>query len=126
MAQARTLAELTEAFKSPTVIEPDAVLTKREARALQPTLEETNSLPDEFRISSKWQRFIMVWMYKGSPFQRGFDLATKVDIDGQTALNHISKVLENNALSSAHREVAAAWLLSLWFEDVQEDSLDPQ
>ena len=85
-------------------------------RELLPRWEE---IPEEFRDMnnrSKWMRLISDWFYCGLKSLRG---KPKAGIDPQKAFRHIEACLRDWGPKHEHKFAGCAYLLSLWFEDVQ-------
>jgi hypothetical protein len=73
-------------------------------------------IPVEFRRgTTKWNRLFSTWFYHGIS---GAKFAPKAGIDTEKALQHISAVMRSWEPKHEHKEAAAAYLMSLWFEDV--------
>ncbi|KKL51656.1 hypothetical protein LCGC14_2293340 [marine sediment metagenome] len=75
-------------------------------------------IPEEFTFNagSKWNRFISDWFFLGLEERT---MLPKEGIDEDIALRHIGMILGSFQPKHEHKEAAAAYLLSLWFEDVK-------
>lgn len=77
-------------------------------------------VPDEFKRSgSVWVRFIDHWFFRGNPTE-AFEVGRPRDgVDAELAFRHLKVVLGTFGTKHEHKTAGAAWLLSLWFEDVK-------
>lgn len=100
------------------------------ARALEimPTHEECETGlaaldPDE---RQKWLNLQRKWFFEGLPstFQVALKTVDGERIDGETAWRHLQVIQGSYAPKHKHKEVAVAYLASLWFEDISYEGFD--
>ena len=73
-------------------------------------------IPEEFDKSERWGRFVSDWFFFGIAEKT---MQPKDGIEEDVALRHIGMILGSFAPKHEHKEAAAAYLLSLWFEGVE-------
>jgi len=66
-------------------------------------------------IDRKWEDLISTWFFEGVSELK---LTPKPGIDERKALRHIKAILGSFEPKHEHKEAAAAYLMSLWFDDV--------
>jgi hypothetical protein len=77
------------------------------------------SIPKEFKVQTnmtKWRIASIVWFRYG--LHKDSRLIPKKGIDKEAAIKHIQCLLNCYFINLQHKIAAAAYLLSLWFEDV--------
>lgn len=77
------------------------------------------NIPDEFKGFSRKQpycEFVSSWFFNGRTKEDMARLTAKPGVDRATALAAIGGVLASFLPSHEHKEAAAAYLLSEWFE----------
>lgn len=100
--------------------ELDAVTCAFPANALE-FMPAMNEIPDEFRQfrpRDKWQRFVADWFFCGL---KNIQITTKEGVDQKKAIRHLGAIIGSFAPKHEHKEAAAAYLCSLWFEDAKWD-----
>lgn len=76
-----------------------------------------NELPEEFtRGNTKWNDATSRWFFSG--IQKS-QFTVKEGIDADIAFRHIGRVISDWSPKHEHKEAAVAYLMSLWFKDVQ-------
>lgn len=76
-----------------------------------------DSIPDEFKgLSGKWNQLVTDWFFLGIKLVK---VDPKPGIDAEAALRHIKYCLGSFEPKHEHKEAGVAYLLSLWFEDIQ-------
>lgn len=77
-----------------------------------------NEIPDEFKSRyGKWNKIFSDWFFKGLP--EGTNFIPKPDINKDLAIANIYCVMKSWAPKHEHKEAGVAYLMSLWFEDIQ-------
>jgi hypothetical protein len=80
-------------------------------RHLMPAMED---IPEEFtRRRSPWNDVFTKWFYQGFDARQ---LRAKPGIDRKAAIRHLSGFMGSWEPPHEHKEAAAAFLMSLWFE----------
>ena len=82
-------------------------------------LPEREDIPDEFQrfMGTKWNDIFAGWFYDGLPQNVVFH--AKEGIDTQKAIRHIRHCMQSFAPSHNHKEAGCAYLMSLWFDDIE-------
>lgn len=82
---------------------------------LMPSQED---IPEEFKqfLGTKWNQVFSDWFYFGL---KGAKWQSKEGINQDKALRHIGAVMGSYEPKHEYKEAAAAYLMSLWFEDVK-------
>ena len=79
-----------------------------------------NTVPEEFKDMNdrnKFNKVISTWFFGGLPKETEF--YPKEGIDTNAALRHVGAVLRSFEPKHEHKEAGCAYLLSLWFDDIQ-------
>ncbi len=76
-------------------------------------------IPKEFRVhnNTEWEEIVSQWFHKGLP--EGVLFYPKVGIDGEMAFRHIKTILGSFQPKHEHKMAAVAFLMSEWFEKVE-------
>lgn len=83
---------------------------------LMPPYED---IPDEFKdwnSKNKWNDAVSTWFFKGLP--KGTTITPKEGIDPAKAMKHLATIMRSFEPKHEHKEAAVAYLMSLWFEDI--------
>lgn len=83
---------------------------------LMPPMAE---IPKEFcdwNGQNKWQKLVSAWFFAGVKLGK---VSPKEGIDTKKALRHIQTIMGSFEPKHEHKEAACAYLLSLWFDDIQ-------
>ncbi len=74
-------------------------------------------IPPEFKRvgASQWERVADRWFARGL---RGVELIPKEGVDVMKALRHLATIMGSYEPKHEHKIAAIAYLMSLWFEDV--------
>ncbi|NSW90240.1 MAG: hypothetical protein HPY74_06095 [Firmicutes bacterium] len=101
-------------FEVQEVTDMDLVLGGKLSELLPPM----QSIPNEFGIGkrNKWSKLISDWFFYGIEILRW---APKEGIDPYKALRHIKAIMSSFELGHEYKEAACAYLLSIWFNDIQ-------
>ena len=85
---------------------------------MQKLLPPWDSIPEEFRRGdTKWNRIASRWFFSGLP--KGTIFSPKTGVDYLGALHHLASILSSFGPKHEHKEAGVAYLLSLWFHDVE-------
>jgi len=79
-------------------------------------LPDEADIPKEFWGETRWNKLVSRWFFSGL---KGHFVA-KDGIDKETAIGHLDAVLASFEPKHEHKEAGAAYLMSLWFDDFQE------
>ena len=80
-------------------------------------LPDWKTIPEEFKNGrTKWNRLFNDWFYFGL---KQLDFTPREGIDKSVAAAHISAIMRSWDPQHEHKEAGCAYLMSLWFEDVQ-------
>lgn len=84
-------------------------------------LPSRDEIPEEFWRwkGTRWNRVVSDWFFSGL---RGAKWTPRDGIDEQAALRHIRAVLASWEPKHEHKEAGVAYLLSLWFNDVEYEA----
>jgi hypothetical protein len=76
-------------------------------------------IPDEFRFmgTSKWNEIANSWFMHGLP--ANVEFYPREGVDPELAVRAIQATLGSFALKHDHKEEAAAYMLSQWFERIE-------
>jgi len=85
---------------------------------IEELLPPMQDIPSEFGIMkpNKWSRFISDWFFCGI---EDVKLAPKDGVDPVRAIRHIKAIMSSFEPKHEHKEAGCAYLMSLWFDDVQ-------
>lgn len=73
-------------------------------------------IPSEFKdFNNKWCLAAMKLFFDGGKLPK-----VKEGIDPLKAKNHLVAILSSFAPKHEHKEAAAGWLMSMWYEDINE------
>lgn len=86
---------------------------------LMPPMSEIPEEFTEWNRNNKWQKLIGDWFYSGLEIKA---LMPKEGIDPKKAMRHVGAILGSFEPKHEHKEAAAAYLMSLWFDDVQYET----
>lgn len=78
-----------------------------------------DEIPAEFRridSANKWSRLVSDWFFAGVKLGK---LTPKDGIDAQSALRHVGYCMRSWEPKHEHKEAGVAYLLSLWFDDIE-------
>lgn len=96
-------------------IKPDTEITDIDlafpasVRHLMPDYDE---IPDEYKKDSHWAvKFQRSWFFNGI---KSYSFSWKDDIDGKTAMRHLSCIQGSFEPKHEHKEAAVAYLLDQW------------
>ena len=84
------------------------------AMKILPPMKE---IPKDFPNRIKWEKIISDWFFDGLP--EGTKIIVKSDIDKNKALSNIKCVLKSFQPKHEHKILGCAYLMSLWFDDIQ-------
>ena len=76
-------------------------------------------IPKEFKNlnrPTKWNRLVTDWFFRGL---KQLDIVPKEGVDKSKALTHIKCIIGSFEPQDEHKEAAAAYLLSEWFDSVE-------
>ncbi len=82
-------------------------------------IPEWGDIPQEFRAwppRNKWGRLVSDWFYSGVKLGK---LTPKEGIDAQAAMRHVQYCMKSFEPKHEHKEAGCAYLLSLWFDDIE-------
>jgi len=106
---------MSDRWAQPTPLDAVQLAFPADALEYMPSMSE---IPSEFKDShNDWCVFVTRWF--------GFGLSPETDfmprqgVDAETAFKHVAAVLRSFAPKHEHKEAAAAYLLSRWFEGVR-------
>lgn len=76
------------------------------------------SVPDEFKHGhgNKWAELVSRWFFRGLP--KGTEFIPVEGIDKDKALRHVKYCLGSWEPKHEHKEAGVAYLMSLWFKEV--------
>lgn len=82
---------------------------------LMPAYDE---IPKEFKQwhGNKWADLVAAWFFSGIEIT---EKRPKDGIEADKALRHVGTILRSFEPKHEHKEAACAYLLSLWFDDIQ-------
>lgn len=85
---------------------------------IEELLPPMQDIPNDFGIlkDNKWSKFISDWFFCGVEV---LSLAPKEGVDTTKAIRHIRAILSSFEPKHEHKEAGCAYLMSLWFDDVQ-------
>jgi len=73
-------------------------------------------IPKDYPNKKRWLQFQRDWFFLGKlP-----NLETKPGVDTENACRHLHFVQSSFSIKHEHKEVAVAWLASLWFESIDD------
>jgi hypothetical protein len=78
---------------------------------------------EEEDCEKKWLDIMARWFYRGLP--KGTEFIPRPGIDKNAAIRHIKTVLGSFEPDHGSKEIIVAFLLGLWFKDIQIPSADP-
>lgn len=82
---------------------------------LMPTME---IVPKEFQeVRTKWNDLFSKLFFKGS---EGYVFTAKPGIDKTKAIRHLRALMRSWEPRHQHKEAACAWVMSLWFESIEQ------
>lgn len=76
-----------------------------------------SDIPEEFKQSNEWTRFVDAWFYEGWPSD--LNLYEHPDVDAMTAHRHLHTILRSFEPKHEHKVAGVAWLMSRWFAAVR-------
>jgi hypothetical protein len=78
-----------------------------------------NDIPEEFKDHhNPWVKLIGWWFFKG--LSGSITLKAKPGFDHNAALSHVAAMMKSWEPKHEHKEAAAAYLMSLWFESTEQ------
>lgn len=83
---------------------------------LMPPMKEIPTEFKELNRSEKWQKLVSEWFFGGVKLGK---ITPKSGIDPTKALRHIRAIMGSFEPSHEHKEAACAYLLSVWFDDIE-------
>jgi hypothetical protein len=87
-----------------------------EETSIHSLIPEINEIPKEFdNYDNKWRKAVLSWFFSGINKDR---FKEKLGIDKNKAISHLSFVISDWGLKHEHKLAGAAFLMSLWFDDV--------
>lgn len=79
------------------------------------------TVPDEFKQGRSVQEaFANRWFFNGDAFERFSVYGPSEGINGDDAVRHLQVVLGSCGTKHEHKIAGAAYLLSLWFDKIEE------
>ena len=81
----------------------------------EPKMPKMSEIPDDWPKKEHWLELQRKWFFDGLGSIKGF--VVKEGIDPKTAVKHLHTIQASFAPKHEHKELAVAWLASLWFED---------
>jgi hypothetical protein len=82
-----------------------------------PHMPHYDDIPEEFKYgNNKWCHIQSEWFFNGI---KGAVFTPKPGIERQLAIRHLAMIQQSFDPSHEHKAAAVAYLMSLWFEDVQ-------
>jgi len=116
MKTEKTSQDKSNAGYNPVVPDFDQPHEITENTNIHSLLPKMNDIPDEFdNHCNKWHRVVTTWFFNGIIKDH---LKVKSGIDKNKAFRHISYVINDWGLKHEHKLAGAAFLMSLWFDDV--------
>lgn len=114
MKQTTTSADMAQSpVLAAAFSQPMEVTGSTNVRTLLPKM---NEIPDEFdNQSNKWNKAVSTWFFDGI---RKDAFTVKEGIDKDKAFKHLAAVISSWDLKHEHKTAGAAYLMSLWFNDV--------
>ena len=74
-------------------------------------------IPNEYKYGhTKWNRIVSDFFFSGA---KNIKFKPKDGVDGNKAFAHIRAILASWDIKHEHKEAAAAYLMSEWFDDIQ-------
>ena len=84
-------------------------------KELMPRMED---IPKEFKTGrTKWNKITSRWFFAG--LSKNTVFSPKEGVDTRKALKHVSAILGSFEPKHEHKEAGVAFLLSEWFEDIE-------
>lgn len=105
--------------KEPTADFSQPVYVDRHPGNIYSLLPKMSDIPEEFKYfdsKNKWCKAVSKWFYEG---MNKSDFKVKEGIDKEMALTHLYEVISSWVLKHEHKHAGAAYLMSLWFDDVK-------
>lgn len=109
--------ELNDGFDQPQEISP--VQRAFPAGVVGTLMPPMDTIPPEFQGGgTEWNRLVSHWFFFGSPFEK-WNIGVRKGVDPEKALTHISTILRSFEPKHEHKEAAAAWLMSRWYDGIE-------
>jgi len=93
--------------------EVDAATSAFPAHVVGVLMPDYLEIPDKFEDRAFWEKFVRTWFFRGL---KDLVLVVRPGIDKDKALRHLGAILGSFEPKHEHKEAAAMYLCSLWFE----------
>lgn len=113
-----TAEDLAELFAKPLPV-TDLEMSFAGAKEMERILPPYDALPEEFRRERhRYSPLVDEWFFSGLP--KGTKFVPVDGIDGNQALRHVRAILGSFSPKHEHKSAGVAFLLSIWFSDIQK------
>ena len=91
---------------------------------MEKLLPPRKEIPEEFwSNNTKWNKIVSNAFFRGGKFTK---VVPKDGIDANEALAHFCAILRSFEPKHEHKEAACAYLLSIWFEEIEFEAGTPE